>query len=350
MEALMWSILILAKLRNAGRFLLLLALSGNFITAYADQSRLTISIPGPGNMLFLPIELANKIGADMAENAVLDIRFFGGGPLAYKDMLEKNSDFSAGGMAALAEQRARGNPVVSIAPISQVPGYSLMVRSDLKDKVKTIADLKGRVIGVKGHTKGGRSTTQMFTGFMLQRNGLKEEEVSFLSSGQSYQDQHAALASGTVDAIMADEPFASRMKKEGIGIYLADFHDTRAVRKLLGGLFLNAQIASREDFVAAHPELAEKMVRINRRTLAWIRNHSAQQIVDALNLPTPEARDALRDTLEKYKDMYHPDGRFSDEQIHTTEAFFHKVLQDDPAARSLSFDSFIQKKWAGSTR
>lgn len=346
----MRSRLISAALSNTCRFLVFFTFACSAFTAHAERAKLTISIPGPGNMLFMPIELAKKIGADTAENAELDIRFFGGGPQAYKDMLEKNSDFSAGGIPALAEQRSKGNPVVCIAPISQVPGYSLIVRSDLKGKVKTIADMKGHVIGVKGHTKGGRSTTQMFTEYILLRNGMAVDSVSFVAAGQSYQDQHAALASGTVDMIMGDEPFATRMKKEGVGFYLGDFYDTRAVKKILGGMFLNAQIASREDFVAAHPDMVEKMVKINQRTLLWIRRHSALQIVDALNLPTAEARDALRETLTKYKEMYSPDGSFSNEQIRTTEEFFHTVSQDDPAARSLSFSSFINDKWAGRVR
>lgn len=54
--------------------------------------------------------------------------------------------------------------------------------------------------------------------------------------------------------------------------------------------------------------------------------------------------------LAKHKDMYSLDGSFSDEQIRTTEEFFRKVLRNDPAARSLDFDSFINDKWAGRTR
>jgi len=339
-----------ATLRNICRLLVFLSLACSAFTAHAERATLTISAPGPGNLLYMPVDLAQKIGADMAEGVSLEVRYFGGGPQAVQDMLEKNSDFSILGMPALAQQRASGKPVVSIAAVSRVPAYSLLVSSKLKDKIKKISDLKGHVIGVKGHTKGGRSTTQMFTEYILLRNGMAVDSVSFVAAGQSYQDQHAALTSGTVDAIMGDEPFATRIKKEGVGFYLADFHDTKAVKKLFGGLFLNAQIASRDDFVAAHPDMVEKMVKINQRTLLWIKRHSAQQIVDALNLPTAEARDALRETLTKYKEMYSPDGSFSDGQIRTTEEFFRKVSQDDPAARSLSFDSFINDKWAGRTR
>ena len=334
------------------RILLLLASLALALSATTAQAHgsLIVAMPGPGNLLYLPMELAKKIGADTAEDATLNIRFFGGGPQALDDLLEKNSDFALDGMAALAEQRVSGRPLVSIAAISRVPAYSLLVRTELKDKIKQIADLKGHVIGVKGHTKGGRSASQMMVEYLLLRAGIPVDSVNFLSAGQNYDDQYAALASGTVDALMGDEPFASRLVKAGTGVYLADFHDPDTVTKLLGGLFLNAQVATREDIISTHPHAAEQMARIIRHTLIWIQQHSAQEIVAAMKLSNPVEREALLASLTKYKGIYSPDGAFSSAQVQTTERFFHEISQSSPAARALSFDSFIVDQWAGRTR
>jgi len=316
-------------------------------TTHAADMKITLAAPGPGNLLYMPIDLAKKIGADTAEGVSLQVRYFGGGPQAAQDMLEKNSDFAILGMPALAEQRASGNPVLCIAPISQVPAYSLLVRSDLKGKIRKIADLKGHVIGVMGHTKGGRSTTQMLTEYLLMRNGVAVDSVNFVPVSKNYTEQLAALDSGTVDAIMGDEPFASRMHQAGIGFYLADLHDAGAVKKLLGGLFLNAQLATREDVISRHPEQAEKMVKVLKRTLVWINQHSPQQIVNAFDFSNPEERAALLAVLTKYKAMYSPDGTFSAAQIRITEQFFREVSKESPAASTLEFNSFIVDKWAG---
>ena len=333
-------------------FLLLLAFFALSLctTTHAADMKITLASPGPGNLLYLPIDLARKIGADTAEGVSLQVRYFGGGPQAVQDMLEKNSDFAVLGMPALAEQRVSGNPVLCIAPISQVPAYSLLVRNDLKGKIRKIADLKGHVIGVMGHTKGGRATSQMFIEYILMRNGLAVDSVNFVPIGKSYAAQLAALDSGTVDAIMGDEPYASRMHQAGIGFYLADLHDARAVKKLLGGLFLNAHLATREDVMSNHPEQAEKMVKVLKRTLVWINQHSPQQIVNAFDFSNPAEGAALLAVLKKYKAMYSPDGTFSAAQIRTTEQFFHEVLKESPAARSLEFNSFIVDKWAGRRR
>ena len=84
-----------------------LALPALFASPAGAQARqrVSMSLPGPGNLLYLPLYLAPLIEADAAEGLALDLRFVGGGPLAMKQMLDRNSDFSAAGLAAAALQR-----------------------------------------------------------------------------------------------------------------------------------------------------------------------------------------------------------------------------------------------------
>ena len=48
----------------------LLALGAGAPLAAASAQRVAIAVPGPGNLLFLPITLASKIGADVAEGGL----------------------------------------------------------------------------------------------------------------------------------------------------------------------------------------------------------------------------------------------------------------------------------------
>jgi hypothetical protein len=50
--------------------------------------------------------------------------------------------------------------------------------------------------------------------------------------------------------------------------------------------------------------------------------------------------------LERRKNIYSPDGRFSDEQIATVERFFH-AAENSPAARAFVMKSAIDDRWAG---
>ena len=310
-------------------------------------ARVAIAVPGPGNLLFLPITLATKIGADRAEGIELDIRFFGGGPQAYRDMLERNTDFSAGGLAALALQRMGGKPVVSVVAISRVPGYTLLLRAGLKDKVKSIANLSGKVVGVKGHVPGGRSTSQLFTENLLVKNGVGIDSVNYLSVGQSYDNQYAAMASGSVDAMMADEPFATRMVKEKVAVALADFHDLETTRAQMGGLFINSNIATREDVIEKRPDLVEKVVKTMARTLDWINKHTAQEVVNALALDDALERTALLDVLVAYKSMYSPSGRILDSEVASVTRFV-RATELTPAGQKFDVKTVMNARWAGS--
>lgn len=308
--------------------------------------RVAIAVPGPGNLLFLPITLAHALGMDRAEGIELDIRYVGGGPQAYREMLERNTDFSAGGLAALALQKLSGKPVVGIAPMTRVPAYTLLVRTGLRGKVRTVRDLAGKVLGVKGHVPGGRSTTQLFTEHVLATGGVQPEAVNYVSVGQSYDTQRAALVSGTVDAIMGDEPFATRLVRERAGYVLADYHNLETTRKLMGGLFLNGSVATREDVVANRPDLVEKVVRTMTRTLVWIDSHTAKDMVDALGGQDPQEQSALLEVLRVRKHIYSPDGRISDSQVASVTRFLH-ATERTSAAQLLDVKTLMNARWAG---
>ncbi len=326
-----------------------LALAGGLLgpALAASPERAVIAVPGPGNLLYLPITLAQKMGADLAEGLELDIRYTGSGPRAIRAMMERNNDFAAAGLSALALQKLNGQPVACIVPLTRVPAYTLLVRTDLRGKVKQVADLKGRVVGVKGHVPGGRSTSQLFAEYLLAQVGLKPDQVNYVSAGQSYESQHAALRSGSVDAIVGDEPFVTRLVRQKVAFALADYHDLDTTRRQLGGLFLNGMIGTRTDMINQRPELVEKMVRTIQRTLAWIATHKAEEMVAALNPGEPEERKTLLDVLRLRKNIYSPDGRISGEQLDTVDRFL-RATEPDIVAKDLRVRSLVEARWAGS--
>jgi NitT/TauT family transport system substrate-binding protein len=329
-------------------YVLLLLVLSLPLSVFAEPMRIVIATAGPGNVSHLPVDLMKKIGADKAEGVDLQVRYFGGGPLAVKDMLEKNSDFVVMGMPALATFRLKGDDVISLATVNRVPTFVLMVRSDLKGKVRKVSDLKGRTVGVNTSLKSaGKSTSQQIAEFMFKKAAIDPAMVNFVPGGQSYDEQSAVLSSKTVDALMGDEPFASRLKAAGKVFFLADMHKLEVTRKLLGGLFMNAQLATRADVLKETPQKAEKMAAVLKRTLLWIQKHSASQIIEALDISDPAEKTQLAAFLSANKAIYSPDGKITDEQILTAERFFHDVFSEDAKARALRFDSFVEPRFVG---
>jgi ABC-type nitrate/sulfonate/bicarbonate transport system substrate-binding protein len=114
----------------------------------------------------------------------------------------------------------------------------------------------------------------------------------------------------------------------------------------MGGLFLNGNVATREDVIANRPELVGKVVRTIARTLVWISNHSNAEMVDALALSDVQERNNLLVVLAKYKSVYPPDGRISDSQVATVTRFLH-ATESTPAAQKFDVKTLMNTRWAG---
>ncbi len=312
--------------------------------ALVHAETIVLAVPGPGSLSYLPVYLAKAIAADQAEGLNLKLRYFAGGPFATRDMMENNSDFMAIGLPAIAAGRADGMSVVAIGQLSQSAMYAFLLRSALKDQVRTFAQLKGRRIGTASSTAKERSMGHMMTEYIIQRAGLKSGDVQYISAGQNRISQSAALTSATVDAIMGDEPFATKLVEQGIAVRLADLYSPQQSSELLGGPIIHAALATREDVYAQHPDTVLKVQRMFDHTLHWMASHSASEIVAKLSSQPGfdiENSKQLAEILQRNQGMF-PDRLAWDPQaVATTERFFHHVAASQNES-NLSFAEFVR--------
>jgi NitT/TauT family transport system substrate-binding protein len=309
--------------------------------------KITLASPGPGSYSYFPIDLVKKIGADLAEGVDLEIRYQSGGPLAAKELVNGNCDFAALGMSALATFHADGKDVRSIVTVSRSPTYVLSVRSELRNNVRKVADLKSRVVGVHSGGRNSKSTSRQLVEYMLNQAGVAPDSVNFLPAGQNFEEQRAALLSGTIDALMGEEPFTSRLQAEGLVYVLTDLHDPKAAKQALGGPLLYVQIATRNSLLQQQPEKVKRMVAVMRRTLLWIYNHSPDEIANLLGGNDLQRKREISLFLARSKSAFSPDGMFRREEVSTVERFFRDVYSDDPKSRNLRMTDLIDARYAG---
>ena len=315
--------------------------------AAEPSMQIKVSLPGPRNLSYLPLDLIAKIGADRAEGAEVRLQYVGGGSVALQNLLLKNADFAIAGVPAMLSQQANGEKVNLLAAVNDLPVIVLLVRADLRKQVKSIADLKGRVIGVNTSSMTSKTTSRQFAELLLKSEGVPLDMIRVMPVGQGWKEQSSVLISGTVDAIMSNEPFASRLLAENRVFSLVNLADPGVAEKIPGSGFLYAALSTRPEILAREPQKAEKMVAILRRTLQWVSTHTPEQIVDALEIQEPQEKAALLAVLRKYKRLYSPDGRLSTRQLKETELFFHKTADDNPAAQRVRLEPMVFDKWAG---
>jgi len=328
---------------------LIAALCCGSLPAQADPAplKIVVSVPGPRNISYLPIDLIPKIGADKAEGAEVQLLHTGGGGVALSNLMNRNADFAVAGMPAAMSMRANGGKVTVIAAVDDAPLFIFMVRADLKGKVKRIADLKGKVIGVNTSSLSSKTTSQQLAELVLKADGVATNMVRLVPAGRSWMEQSSLLESKTADAIMGDEPFASRLLAENKVFFLANLADPQTSEKIPGANFLHAALETREETLSEAPGKVEKMVAILRRTLQWVASHSPEQIADALGIADKEERAAMIASLKKYPHLFSKDGRLSTKQLKETELFFHSTSEGNAAAQALKAENMVADKWAG---
>jgi NitT/TauT family transport system substrate-binding protein len=313
------------------------------LIAAAQAETIVMAVPGPGTLSYLPVYIAKVIAADQAEGIELKLRYFSGGPLAMRDMMNNNSDFLSIGLPAIAAARADDTPVVAIGQLSQSAMYVFLLRAGLKDQVHSIAQLKGKRIGTSSSTGAQRSMGQMMTEYLIQRAGLKSGDVQFISSGQNREAQSAALGSATVDALMGDEPFASELVAQGVAVRLADLYSPKKTSELLGGAIVHAALATRADVYAQHPETVKKIQHLFDLALQWLSTHSAREAVEKLaGQPGFETANSkqLIDILQRNQGMFPDRVAWDAQAVATTERFFHSTASN-PKEAGLPFAEFV---------
>ena len=311
----------------------------------AEPIHIVVSVPGPGAASYLPVELITKIGADQAEGARVEVRFAPGGGVALGEMLDNNADFAVVGLPAAMSMRLKDNRVVALSAVNDLPLYALMVRWGLKGKVRTVADLKGKSIGVHSNTLTNKTNSHQLLELMLKQAGVPMDHVRVVQVGQRWSSEAAMLAEQAADAIMGDEPHASRMLADKIAYPLVHLGDPKVSARLPGGAFLRGALIGRSDKLANGK--AEVMVRILRRTLQWMASHRPEEILAKADLGDPEAQAHFLAVLRKYPRQYSRDGRFSSRQQRETEIFFHESQSDNPAALGLRIESMVVDRWSG---
>lgn len=324
---------------------LLLALMP-FMRVQAEE-HIVVSVPGPHNISYLPIDLIQKIGADKEVGAKMDLLHTGGGAVALNNLMTRNADFSVAGMPAAMSLRANGGDVIAVAAVDDAPLFVLMVRAQLKGQVKKIADLKGKVIGVNTSTQNSKTTSQQLAELLLKSGGVPLDAVRIVPAGQSWVEQSSLMISGAADAVMGDEPFASRLLADNKVFFLANLAEPETVKNIPGTHFLHAAVETRSDLIRDSPQKVEKMVAMLRKTLQWMASHKPEEIVDKLGVADPEERESLLVSLRKYPRTFTHDGKFSTSQLKETEYFFRAASEGNPLAQALGIESMVDDRWTG---
>ena len=146
-----------------------------------EKKKVTIAVGGKNLLYYLPLTVAEQQGYFKAEGLDVEIVDFAGGAQALRAVVGGSADVVSGAFEHTVNMQAKGQSMRAFVLQGRAPQIVLGVNPKTMPNFKSVADLKGKKIGV---TAPGSSTNVM-ANFVLAKAGLKPSDVSFVGVGAS---------------------------------------------------------------------------------------------------------------------------------------------------------------------
>ena len=301
-----------------------------------EKKKITIAVGGKNLLYYLPLTVAEQKGFFKDEGLEVSIVDFAGGARALQAVVGGSADVVSGAFEHNVNMLAKGQPMRAFVLQGRAPQIVLAVNKKTMPDFKSIADLKGKKIGV---TAPG-SSTNIMTNYVLAKHGLKPSDVAIIGVGAS-QGAVAALRSGQIDAIANLDPVITILERAGDVKVVSDTRDVAEAERVFGGPMPAATLYAPVAFIEKNPGTIQALTNAIVRADKWIHQAGPSEIIKAV----PESyllgdRAVYIDAFLKAKPALSPDGLIPEKGADTALRALSSV---DPALASAKLD--LKSTW-----
>lgn len=221
--------------------------------------------------------IASKLGFFEEEGITYRIRRFGCSPEMVLALAAGEIDAAYMSISVASIWKSKGTDIYVVSGAAKGGDYVLVRDPGIKE---------GRI----GVSQKGSMTSLLYEGFVQDIVGF---EPAF---GVSPADMRTALlVTEEVDAVLTWEPFASLVKKEGA----AEIMDVGEEWKKMYGKVYPRNVFVVSGKVAKDRELLDKLLRIHKKTIAYLNKPGSIQLVEeAIGAEVPEGRMIYDDEID----------------------------------------------------
>jgi NitT/TauT family transport system substrate-binding protein len=239
-----------------------------------EKPKLTIAVGGQNVLYYLPLTIAQQLGYFKAEGLEVTIADFAGGSRALQAVVGGSADVVSGAFEHTINMQAKGQPMRAFVLQGRVPQIVLGVNPKTMPAYKTVADLKGKKIGV---TAPG-SSTNMVVNFVLAKAGLKPADVSIIGVGNG-SGAVAAMRAGQIDAISNLDPVITQLARSGDLKIVSDTRNVAESDKVFGGPMPAGCLYAPQAFIDKHPATVQALANAIVRANKWIQAAGPSDVV-----------------------------------------------------------------------
>ncbi len=306
-----------------------------------EKPKLTLAVGGKNLLYYLPLTVAEQLGYFKAEGLDVEVVDFAGGSKALAAVVGGSADVVSGAFEHTINMQFKGQPMRAFVLQGRAPQIVLGVNPKTMAGFKTVADLKGKKIGV---TAPGSSTNVMVN-FVLAKAGLKPSDVSIIGVGAG-SGAVAAMRSGQIDAISNLDPVITLLQRSGDLKIVSDTRIVSESEKVFGGPMPAGCLYAPQSFIDKNPNTAQALANAMVRANKWIQAAGPGDIIKAV----PESyllgdRAVYIDAFMAAKGALSPDGLFPAKGPETAYRALASV-DDKIAAAKLDLNAVFTNAYA----
>jgi len=239
-----------------------------------ENPKITISVGGKNLFYYLPLTIAEQLGYFKDEGLDVTIVDFAGGSKALQAVVGGSADVVSGAFEHTIPMQLMGQPMRAFVLQGAAPQIVLGVNPKTMPDYKSIADLKGKKIGV---TAPG-SSTNIVANYVLAKGGLKPTDVSFVGVGAG-NGAVAAMRSGQIDAISNLDPVITLLARSGDLKIISDTRKPDEAEKVFGGPMPAACLYAPQPFLDKNPHTAQALANAIVRADKWIQQAGPGDVI-----------------------------------------------------------------------
>ena len=239
-----------------------------------EKNKLAIAVGGKAAFYYLPLTISEQLGYFKAEGLDVEISDFAGGAKALQALVGGSADVVSGAYEHTINMQSKNQHIQSIVLMGRAPQIAMGVSTKAMPNYKSLADLKGKKIGVSAPG----SSTNMVANLVLSRAGIKASDVSYVGVGTA-SGALTALRSGQIDAMSNIDPVMTMLEQKGDVKIITDTRTLKGTQDVFGGPMPAACFYAHGEFVQKNPNTCQALANAVVHSLKWLQTAGPSDII-----------------------------------------------------------------------
>jgi len=239
-----------------------------------ETTKVRLAVGGKSSLYYLPLTITERLGYFKDAGLDVEISDFAGGAKALQALVGGSADVVSGAFEHTINMQSRNQFIEAFVLQGRAPQIALGVSTKNIPHYKSLADLKGKKIGVSAPG----SSTNMVANLVLSRAGIKASDVSYVGVGTA-AGALAALRSGQIDAMSNTDPVMTMLEQKGDVKIISDTRTLKGTLEVFGGPMPAACLYAPTEFVQKNPNTCQALANAIVHGLKWLQTAGPSDII-----------------------------------------------------------------------